>query len=144
MRHLPSIGAIVLAVLAAPAEAAIGEAPKSTYLLCKGALWSHESGFGSSASTPGTTTVRVDHGAQKLTFQTLMLGELQGELKSTEELYSSRVDLPKAHAHMGRSVAMVEISVDRFTGRASISYVLADGGKFPGFVGECQLASPKF
>ena len=144
MEYPLSILAIVLAAVAAPAEAATTDAPKSTYLLCKGALWSHESGFGSSASTPGTTTIRVDHGAQKLSFQTLMLGELQGDLKSTEELYSSRVELPKAHAHLGRSVTAVEISVNRFTGRASISYGLADGGRFPGFVGECQLASPKF
>ena len=125
-----------------PAQPA--QPPKPLYLLCKGGMWSHESGFGASASTPGTTTIRIDQEARKATFQTPILGELQGELTVSDESYSSHVELAKARAHMGRAINAVVMSVNRFTGRASISYLLADGGQHPAFTGECQPASPKF
>ena len=118
--------------------------PKSVTLMCKGAVWSHENGFGASASTPGTTTIRIDPGARKATFQVLILGEMQGELKVSDEAYSSQVALARPHAHMGRPITAVEMNVNRFTGRASVSYLLADGGQHPAFTGECQPASPKF
>lgn len=120
------------------------EPPKALYLLCKGAVWAHENGFGASTPTPGGMTIRIDQAARQATFQTLLLGEMQGELKASDESYAARVDLARAHAHMGRAISAVDMNVNRFTGRASVSYLLADGGQHPAFTGECQPASPKF
>jgi len=120
------------------------EPPRAVYLLCKGAVWSHENGFGASASTPGGMTIKIDQAARQATFQTPILGEMQGELKASDESYVAHVDLAKAHAHMGRTINAVDMNVNRFTGRVSVSYVLADGAQHPAFTGECQPASPKF
>lgn len=120
------------------------EPPKVLYLLCKGSIWSHENGFGASTPTPGGMTIRIDQAARQATFQTVILGEMQGELKVSDESYAARADLAKVHVHMGRAVGAVDMNVNRFTGRASVSYLLADGGQHPAFTGECQPATPKF
>ena len=151
MRTILSLLSLLLVARGALAQSLPGppfaepaQPPKIVYLLCKGVVWSHENGFGASASTPGATTIRIDPGARMATFQVLILGEMQGELKASDEAYFSHAALARPHLHMGRSITAVELNVNRFTGRASIAYLLADGGQHPAFAGDCQPASPKF
>jgi len=61
-------------------------------------------------------TIKIDQAARQATFQTPMLGEMQGELKASDESYVAHVDLAKAHAHMGRTINAVDMNVNRFTG----------------------------